>query len=80
MVTRLRNLPGDIATGLSDLLNDVLPGGDLGETASNARQRASDAVLGDDDSRRRQAANVVIGGGLQPFVESVQRDGSVDLA
>ena len=65
----LRNLPSNIA--------DRLPSaGDLG---GRARDSISDALLGGEDSRRRQAVNIGISGGLEPLIDTITRDGSVDF-
>ena len=65
----LRNLPSNIA--------DRLPS--AGDVGGRARDSISDALLGGEDSRRRQAVNIGIGGGLEPFIDRVTRDGSVDF-
>ena len=63
------NLPGNIA--------DRIPS--AGDVGSGLQQRASDRLLGGDDSRRRQAVNIGIGGGLEPFIDRLTRNGSVDF-
>ena len=65
----LVNLPGNIA--------DRIPS--PGDVGSDLRQRASDRLLGGDDSRRRQAVNIGISGGLEPLIDTITRDGSVDF-
>ena len=65
----LRELPSNIA--------DRLPS--AGDVGGRARDGISDALLGGDDSRRRQAVNIGIGGGLEPFIDRLTRDGSVDF-
>jgi len=69
MLDTLRNLPSRIS--------DALPS--PGDVGSSAREGLSNALLGGDDSRRRQAVNIGIGGGLEPFIDRITRDGSVDF-
>jgi len=69
MLESLRNLPSNIA--------DRLPS--AGDVGGRAREGIGNALLGDDDSRRRQAVNIGIGGGLEPFIDRLTRDGSVDF-
>ena len=69
MLDTLRNLPSNIA--------DRLPS--AGDVGGRAREGISDALLGGDDSRRRQAVNIGIGGGLEPFIDRLTRNGSVDF-
>ena len=69
MLDTLRELPSNIA--------DSLPS--AGDVGGRAREGISDALLGGDDSRRRQAVNIGIGGGLEPFIDRLTRNGSVDF-
>ena len=65
----LRNLPSNIANSLPS----------AGDVAGRARDGIGNALLGDEDSRRRQAVNIGIGGGLEPFIDRLTRNGSVDF-
>ena len=65
----LRTIPSRIADNLRS----------AGDVAGQARDGISNALLGDDDSRRRQAVNIGIGGGLEPFIDRLTRNGSVDF-
>jgi len=69
MLESLRNLPSNIA--------DRLPS--AGDVGGRATEGIGNALLGDDDSRRRQAVNIGISGGLEPFIDRLTRDGSVDF-
>ena len=69
MLDTLRELPSNIANSLPS----------AGDVAGRARDGIGNALLGDEDSRRRQAVNIGIGGGLEPFIDRLTRNGSVDF-
>jgi len=69
MLTALQNLPSNIAAAIPS----------PGDVSSGLRERASNQLLGGDDSRRRQAVNIGISGGLEPLIDRITRDGSVDF-
>ena len=64
----LVNLPGNIA--------DRIPSR---EDLSNQGRSLGERILGPEDSFNRQVANVVIEGGLEPLIDRITRDGSVDF-
>ena len=69
MLDTLREIPSRIANSLPS----------AGDVGSRARDGIGNALLGDEDSRRRQAVNIGIGGGLEPFIDRLTRNGSVDF-
>jgi len=75
--TFIEQLPGQIASELGSLGPDLSSvGGPIGAL----RERFQQATGGDSGGGvGRQAVNLVISGGLSPFIEQIEQNGSVDF-
>jgi phage-related protein len=79
MWATLKTIPSQIVSGIRDALPSAPDAGGFIDRGRGLIDRATDAASGGDDGRGDSLANVIISGGLTPFVDQVTRDGSTDL-
>ena len=73
----VQQLPDQIVSGLSSILPGV---GEIGGPVGEGIDRAREFLSGDSgDGRDRSVLNLAISGGLSPFIEQIEQNGSVDF-
>ena len=73
----VQQLPDQIVSGLSSILPGV---GEIGGPVGEGIDRARELLSGDSgNGRDRSVLNLAISGGLSPFIEQIEQNGSVDF-